>query len=69
MIERLGSEAWLERVDAVIRLYRSGGGSYNGRDYFGPMPLEDALEALRRLGLGEGVALRWLGKRTPPLPA
>ena len=61
MIAEPGAEGWRAKLDAVIKRYRNPGAGYAG------MQLDDAIAELRKLGLTEGDALRYLGKPTPPL--
>ena len=57
MLKRRTSEEWLAEVNAIIRRYRSG---YTERLGAGPLTREEAIARLRRLGLTQGEAERWL---------
>lgn len=61
MIREPNAEAWRAQVDAIIKRYRNG---YAG---FAGMRRADAIAELKKLGLSEGDAARWLKEPLPPL--
>lgn len=55
------AESWRGRVDLIVKRYRNGAAGFAG------MKRDDAIAELKKLGLTEGDAMRWLGKPTPAL--